>query len=63
VYNLRKGDQLVDFFEHFRAAHDALRRRTQEDIELLDKAIAAVGAGALADELGAARQRKVDSLK
>jgi hypothetical protein len=63
VYNLRKGDQLVDFFEHFRAAHDALRRRTQQDIELLDKAIAAVGAGALADELGAARQRKVDSLK
>ena len=25
VYNLRKGDQLVDFFEHFKGAHDALR--------------------------------------
>jgi hypothetical protein len=63
VYNLRKGDQLVAFFEHFKAAHDALRRRTQQDIELIDKAIAAVGAGPLADELSAARQRKEDSLK
>ena len=43
VYNLRKGDQLVDFFEHFKGAHDALRHRTEEDIALLDKAIGAVG--------------------
>lgn len=63
VYNLRKGDQLVDFFQHFKGAHDALRARTQEDIALLDKAIAAVGTGAVADELRAARQRKEDSLK
>jgi len=63
VYNLRKGDQLVDFFEHFKSAHDALRHRTEEDIALLDKAIAAAGAGPLADELKAAKARKEESLK
>jgi hypothetical protein len=63
VYNLRKGDQLVDFFEHFKGAHDALRERATEDIALLDKAIAAVGPGPVAEELRAARQRKEESLK
>ena len=63
VYNLRKGDQLVDFFEHFKGAHDALRHRAEEDIALLDKAIAAVGNGAVADELKAAKARKEESLK
>jgi nitrogen fixation/metabolism regulation signal transduction histidine kinase len=63
VYNLRKGDQLVDFFEHFKGAHDALRQRTEEDIALIDKAIAVAGPGALAEELKAAKQRKQDSLK
>jgi nitrate/nitrite-specific signal transduction histidine kinase len=63
VYNLRKGDELVEFFEHFKAAHDALRTRTEADIALLDKAAAAVGGGALADELKALRDKKSESLK
>jgi nitrogen fixation/metabolism regulation signal transduction histidine kinase len=63
VYNLRKGDQLVDFFDHFKHAHDALRARTEEDIVLIDKALAAVGSGPVAEELKAAKQRKQDSLK
>ncbi len=66
VYNLRKGDELVDFFEHFKAAHDSLRNRTQQDIALLDRAIAALndrGAQPLADELKASRQAKEESLK
>jgi hypothetical protein len=63
VYNLRKGDQLIDFFEHFKGAHDALRKRTEDDIAILDKAIAAAGSGPLADELRAAKQRKEESLK
>ncbi len=62
VYNLRKGDELVDFFEHFKNAHDALRARTMADIALLDKAIA-MASGPLADELRAAKQAKEDSLK
>jgi nitrogen fixation/metabolism regulation signal transduction histidine kinase len=63
VYNLRKGDQLVDFFEHFKNAHDALRHRTEEDIALLDKAIAAAGSSPVVEELKAAKQRKEESLK
>src|SRR5258706_6090876 len=63
VYNLRKGDELVEFFEHFKAAHDALRQRTEADIALLDRAIAAAGAGPLGDELRAAKARKEESLK
>lgn len=63
VYPLRKGDELVDFFEHFKSAHDALRARTEEDIALLDKAIAASSDPAVAAELRAAKQRKEDSLK
>jgi hypothetical protein len=63
VYNLRKGDQLVDFFEHFKGAHDALRARTEEDIALLDRALATVTTGAVADELRAARAKKAESLK
>jgi nitrogen fixation/metabolism regulation signal transduction histidine kinase len=63
VYNLRKGDQLVEFFDHFKGAHDALRQRTEEDIALIDKAIVAVGTAPVGDELKAARQRKQDSLK
>jgi hypothetical protein len=62
VYALRKGDELVDFFEHFKKAHDALRARTEGDIALLDKAIAEVS-GPLADELKAARDKKSESLK
>lgn len=63
VYNLRKGDQLVDFFQHFKGAHDALRARTEEDIALLDKAISAVGSAPVGDELRAAKQKKEQSLK
>jgi len=63
VYNLRKGDQLVDFFDHFKSAHDALRARTEEDIALLDKAIAQLGNQPLGDELRAAKKRKEESLK
>jgi signal transduction histidine kinase len=63
VYNLRKGDELVEFFAHFKAAHDAVRARTEADIVLYDKAIAAMGTGALCDELKDSRDKKVESLK
>jgi hypothetical protein len=63
VYNLRKGDELVDFFEHFKSAHDALRTRTEEDIRLLDRAIAQAGSSPVADELRAAKAKKEESLK
>ncbi len=63
VNNLRRGDELIDFYQHFKDAHDALRRRTQADVELLDKAIAALGSSGVAEELRAAKSDKEESLK
>jgi hypothetical protein len=42
VYPLRKGDQLVEFYEHFKQAHGALRARQVADVEHLRDVIAAV---------------------
>jgi hypothetical protein len=39
--NLRKGDQLVEFYEHFKQAHEALRRRHQADVDCLRALVAA----------------------
>jgi hypothetical protein len=41
IYNLRKGDQLVDFFEHFKEAHNALRKVQEKDVQTLREVIAA----------------------
>ena len=35
VYNLRKGDQLMEFFDHFREAHTALRKVQERDVAQL----------------------------
>jgi nitrogen fixation/metabolism regulation signal transduction histidine kinase len=63
VYNLRKGDELVEFFEHFKAAHDTLRRQEQEDIVLLEKAATQLNDPALKQEIAQAVAKKVESLK
>lgn len=39
---LRKGDELMDFFETFRQMVDALRSRTEADIKRLDDALASL---------------------
>ena len=62
VWPLRKGDELVEFFEHFKAAHDALRARTEDDIRVLDEAIAQAS-GPLKDKLIALKTKKEESLK
>jgi hypothetical protein len=41
VYNLRKGDQLVEFYEHFKQAHGALRARQERDVATLRAVVAA----------------------
>ncbi len=41
VYNLRKGDQLVEFFEHFKEAHTALRKVQEKDVQTLRDLMAA----------------------
>ena len=63
VWPLRKGDELVEFFQHFKAAHDKLRAQAEEDAALYDKAVDKLGATPLADELRAARDKKRESLK
>jgi len=48
VYNLRKGDQLVDFYDHFKHAHGGIVTRERGDIDRLKSLIAAAesaGAG------------------
>lgn len=49
VYNLRKGDQLVDFYEHFKTAHAGLVHLEREDIDQLKAVIAAAKAAGLGD--------------
>ncbi|HSK02582.1 MAG TPA: hypothetical protein VK932_15120 [Kofleriaceae bacterium] len=50
VYNLRKGDQLMDFYEHFRHAHEGVVKMQQADIERVRAVIAAAEAAGAGDE-------------
>ncbi|HWO18187.1 MAG TPA: hypothetical protein VNO30_05405 [Kofleriaceae bacterium] len=50
VYNLRKGDQLLDFYEHFRQAHAGVVKMQQADIERVRSVIAAAEAAGAGDE-------------
>lgn len=63
IYNLRKGDELVEFFEHFKRAHESLRKLTEEDIRLIDETLAAIGDVPIAAQLKALRDKKIESLK
>ena len=48
VWNLRKGDQLVDFYEHFKTAHAGIVTMEKADIDKLKAVISAAeqaGAG------------------
>ncbi len=48
VYNLRKGDHLRDFYEHFRAAHAGMRTLQEEDVARLRALLAAASEARLA---------------
>ena len=54
VYNLRKGDQLQEFFEGFKSMHESLRQRAQEDVELLGRAVAVLERSGAQGELAGA---------
>lgn len=41
VYNLRKGDQLVDFYEHFKHGHAGIVQMQKDDIARIKQVIAA----------------------
>jgi hypothetical protein len=49
VYNLRKGDQLIDFYEHFKAAHAGVVTWERDDLERLRAVLSAADAANLAD--------------
>jgi hypothetical protein len=51
VYNLRKGDQLVDFYEHFKLAHAGVVKIEKSDIERIKAAIAAAEAAGVKDKV------------
>jgi hypothetical protein len=68
VYNLRKGDQLIQFYDHFKAAHGGVVKMQRDDIARLAEMIAAAeaaGAGqhpAIAElrELLARKEKSVE---
>jgi hypothetical protein len=55
VTALRKGDMLVDFYQNFREAHDAMRARQKADMDTIDKFLTAaagvVRTGGVGDEI------------
>ncbi len=66
VWNLRKGDQLVDFYEHFKTAHAGVVALEKEDIEAIKAVIAAAeaaGAGESVGELRTILARKEKSIE
>ena len=68
VYNLRKGDQLVDFYEHFKHAHAGVLHMEKDDIEHITATIAAADAAGIGEhpaitELRTLLARKKKSLE
>jgi hypothetical protein len=49
VWNLRKGDQLIDFYEHFKTAHAGVVTMENDDIEHIKATIAAAKDAGLGD--------------
>nr|HEX4317197.1 hypothetical protein [Kofleriaceae bacterium] len=68
VYNLRKGDQLVEFYDHFKSAHAGVVANEKADIAAIKKVIesaeaAGLGARPAVAELRAMLARKEKSLE
>ncbi len=66
VWNLRKGDQLVDLYGKFQAMHKAMKVREQEDVEILAATVAACEkadlTGEAVDALRVRLERKRESV-
>jgi len=59
VYPLRKGDQLVDFYEHFRSAHAGVVAFEKADIAKLKALITAAEAAGQGDHASVATLREI----
>src|SRR5262252_2491585 len=58
---LRKGDELQDFYLSFRDMHNAIRGRTEEDVRVLENALAALEAAG--ESRSSTAQRAIDDLR
>ncbi|HSD91230.1 MAG TPA: hypothetical protein VLB44_27090 [Kofleriaceae bacterium] len=68
VWNLRKGDQLVDFYEHFKRAHAGVVQMEKDDIDRIKATIEAAEAAGMGEheaigELRTALSRKEKSIE
>jgi hypothetical protein len=59
VYNLRKGDQLVEFYEHFKTAHAGVVKLEREDIDHVKAVIVAAEAAGCGDHEAVAELKKI----
>lgn len=63
VYNLRKGDQLVDFYDQFKAAHSGVVAMQQDDIARIAQVIAAADAAGLGQHPAVTELRELSARK
>jgi hypothetical protein len=63
VYNLRKGDQLVDFYDQFKAAHGGIVAIQQGDIAQIAQVIAAADAAGLGQHPAVVELRELSARK
>jgi len=59
VYNLRKGDQLVEFYDHFKLAHGGVVAMQQDDIDRIAAVIAAAEAAGTGEHPAVAGLREM----
>ena len=59
VWNLRKGDQLVEFYEHFKTAHAGVVQMQKDDIEKIKQVIAAAEAAGAGGHATVAQLREM----
>lgn len=59
VYNLRKGDQLIDFYEHFKHAHAGVVAMQEADIARLRAVIEAAEAAGAGEDAAVGELREV----
>ena len=57
VYNLRKGDQLLEFYDHFKLAHGGAVKMQEADIAKVAAVVAAADATGLGSDPAVAELR------
>jgi hypothetical protein len=63
VYNLRKGDQLIDFYDHFKSAHAGVVTWERGDLDRLKALLAATAAAPGTSAAAAETKAALDALR